>query len=168
MATDISGKCSSCGASIYRQHLDSGIARYEGGKLMCSHCVSEYERAHESDAGGEAFEPIELESGRDENASAKTDMSGSKIHAASAATLGKAHRWDDTRYTRALDPRSISAVRCRTFHAKLSEAALEFMNNQVNEWLDGNKNITIKFASSTIGVFEGKHAEPNLILTVFY
>ena len=42
------------------------------------------------------------------------------------------------------------------------------MNDQINDWLDGNDKISVKTATSTIGMFEGKHAEPNLILTIFY
>jgi hypothetical protein len=61
-----------------------------------------------------------------------------------------------------------AATRCRTFHAKLSDAAVAYMNTQINEWVDSDPEIEIKFAASTIGVFEGKHAEQNLIITVFY
>lgn len=163
--TEVSGTCQSCGASIYRQHLDSGIARYEGGKLMCSHCVAEYEAKHEGEVESAGYEPIELENQDEE---LKVDLSSSRIHQKSVATLGKAGRWDETRFARSLDPRSIAATRCRTFHCKLSEAAIDFMSTQINEWLDGTPNITVKFATSTIGIFEGKHAEPNLILTLFY
>jgi len=61
-----------------------------------------------------------------------------------------------------------SATRCRTFHSKLTDAAVAYMNNQVNEWVDSDPDIEIKFASSTIGTFEGKHSEQNLIITIFY
>ncbi|HUW84306.1 MAG TPA: hypothetical protein VMZ31_16085 [Phycisphaerae bacterium] len=61
-----------------------------------------------------------------------------------------------------------AATRCRAFHAKLSDAAVAYMNNQINEWVDSDPEIEIKFATSTIGVFEGKHAEQNLIITIFY
>jgi len=165
--TDISGECGSCGASIYRQHIDSGIARYEGGRMLCSHCVVEYEQAHEGEKG-EEYAPIEFDDG-DEEEELKVDLSQSRIHSASAATLGRAAGgWDDTNFERQLDARAISATRCRTFHSKLSEAALSFMNTQINEWIDKSPGITVKFATSTIGTFEGKHAEPNLILTLFY
>ncbi len=76
--------------------------------------------------------------------------------------------WNDARFDRQLDPRTVYSTRCRTFHSKLSEAALEFMNNQINEWIDKHDDLSIKFATSTIGTFEGKHSEPNLILTLFY
>lgn len=166
--SEISGECAECGASIYRQHIDSGIARYEGGRMLCSHCVQEYEKQHEGEQA-EQFAPIEFDDDDGDDDELKIDLSKSRIHGATASTLGRAQGgWDDTIYERQLDTRAISATRCRTFHAKLSEAALSFMNNQINEWIDKNPNITIKFATSTIGIFEGKHAEPNLILTVFY
>lgn len=166
MSDDIAGTCQECGASVYQQHLSSGIARNEDDKLLCPHCVTELKRSGE--AGGaddEIFEPIELDSDDDET---HVDMSHSRIRAATTATLGSIGGWDDTRFNRQLDPRAVSSTRCRTFHSKLSEAALEFMNNQINEWIDKEDNLSIKFATSTIGTFEGKHSEPNLILTLFY
>ena len=42
------------------------------------------------------------------------------------------------------------------------------MQGQINEWLDGNDQIVVKFVCANIGLFEGKHTEPNLILNVFY
>jgi hypothetical protein len=168
MSDDLAGTCEECGASVYRQHVTSGIARYEGGKLMCSVCVSEYERSHDAAESGvtEEFAPIELDSNGDDDV--HVDLSSSRIRSATASTLGQSKGWDDEKYGRQLDPRAISSTRCRTFHSKLSGPALEFMNNQLNDWVDTQGNITIKFATSTIGIFEGKHAEPHLILTVFY
>ncbi len=165
--SEICGACESCGASIYRQHIDSGIARYEGGKMLCTHCVAEYEKSHDGEAPGDEFAPIAFED--DDDDELDVDLSQSRIHSASASTLGQSQSgWDEGRYGRQLDTRAISATRCRTFHSKLSDAALSFMNTQINEWIDGDGSITVKFATSTIGVFEGKHAEPNLILTLFY
>jgi len=168
MRDEVTSVCAACGASVYKQHLESGIARYEEGKLLCSHCVAEYEKAHDAAAGAEpeVFEPIEFDDERPFEPGA--DMSQSRIHAASAATLGITGAWDDARFKRSLQTESTVATRCRTFHCKLSEAAVDFMNNQINEWLDHNDQIGIKFATSTIGNFEGKHTEPNLIVTIFY
>jgi hypothetical protein len=151
---------------VYRQHLDSGIARYENGKLLCAHCVADFERDHDAGRSGstDVLETISLEEHADRPS---PDMSQSRIMA-SSATLGTVGAWDEGRYRRSLDPNRGGATRCRTFHAKLSDAAIQFMNGQINEWLDANENISIKFATSTIGPFEGKHTEPNLILTVFY
>jgi hypothetical protein len=75
---------------------------------------------------------------------------------------------DESKFKRRLDPRSPFGTRCRTFHSKLSDGAVSYMNQLVNEWADGNPDVNIKFATSTIGIFEGKHADPHLIMTVFY
>lgn len=167
--------CESCGASVYPEHLDSGIARYENGRLLCAHCVAEFEREQKT-AGAtkvEALEPIVLESDdmgmSDSEGSGTTEMSSSRIHGMSESTLGHHAGADDaSRFKRPLDPKSPFATRCRTFHCKLSEGAIEFLNMQVNEWLDRETDIAVKFVRSDIGMFEGKHKEPNLILTLFF
>ena len=84
---------------------------------------------------------------------------------ASESTLGKraagaAHR--------ALNKTGQGATRLRTFHAKLADASLQYMEDQINEWLDGHPDVEVKFAETTVGVVEGKRAEPHLIITVWY
>jgi len=166
MATEHATPCAVCGANVYREHVDSGVARYENGKLMCKHCVNEYEKAHDAGGGAAAvaFEPIALEA----HEHAPRRNRDERIHGVSTATLGLAKAWDENRFKRRVDPKSAGATRCRTFHSKLSEAAIDFMTNQINEWLDENENIVVKFSSSTIGLFEGKHTDPNIIITLFY
>ncbi len=160
--------CEQCGASVYQEHLDSGIARYEADKLLCAHCVVEFEQSHDAAAGGvvDDFAPIELDDDGNDEKAATTDMSSSRIHTLSSATLGHGHA--ETQFKRPLQPNAAAATRVRTFHCRLSEGAIEFMSNQINEWADQHDDLTIKFVTSTIGMFEGKHTEPNLILTVFY
>lgn len=169
MKDEVTSTCQQCGASVYKQHVESGIARYERGKLLCSHCVAEFEHEHDKDGTvEEAYERIEFDNDDDRPDAPAADLSSSRIHGASATTLGVAGAWDDAKFKRPLLPNISGATRCRTFHCKLSEAAVEFMNNQINEWLDHNDKIVVKFSNSTIGNFEGKHTEPNLIVTVFY
>ncbi|RME39201.1 MAG: hypothetical protein D6788_05935 [Planctomycetota bacterium] len=162
--------CDQCGASVYREHLDSGIARYENGKLLCSVCVAEYERAHDAAGGGGAQDlaPIEFEDDEDDAAAGSSVMSSTRIHSVSAATLGKGDGWDESRFKRPLNPNGHGATRCRTFHCRLSDGAIEYMMKQINEWLDANEDVVIKFVNTSIGLFEGKHTEQNLIMTVFY
>ncbi len=82
-------------------------------------------------------------------------------------TAGKASH-DTSHLRRALVESAEVATRCRTFHAKLNDASLSYLDNLINEWVDSNPDVGIKFATSSIGVVEGKHAEPHLIVTVFY
>ena len=76
--------------------------------------------------------------------------------------------YDDTALKRPLLPEGAGATRCRTFHAKLNDGAVGFMNKHINEWTDGNPAVVLKYATATIGIWEGKKADPHLILTVFY
>ena len=59
------------------------------------------------------------------------------------------------------------ATRCRLFHCRISPGPLSFMENQINEWIDG-ENIEVKHVSQNVGVMEGKSTEPNLIVIVWY
>lgn len=163
MSSEKTESCHGCGATVYPEHLETGIAKRRDGKLLCSHCVKE----EETKATGvlDVLEPIPLDD--DDIGGTRVEMSDSVV-ALSSDKLNKTSAWDDSRFKRKLDPSAAGAIRCRLFHAKLSEGALEFLNNQVNEWLDQNDQITIKFVNSTIGLFESKHTEPNLILAIFY
>ena len=163
MAGDVAGSCKSCGASVYQKHLDSGIAKSVNGKLICAHCVKEEEGAVTEST--DVMAPIAFDT--DDSHGTKVDLSGSRIMT-TEDTLGKASSRDESRYKRQLDPRSPGASRCRTFHSKLSQGAVDFMDSQINQWLDENPDIVIKFTTATIGMFEGKHTEPNLILNLFY
>ncbi len=42
------------------------------------------------------------------------------------------------------------------------------MNEHINEWVDKHDDVEIKFARTVVGVFEGKHSDPNLLITLFY
>ncbi len=167
MAGDGTRVCQGCGATIYSEHLDTGIAGYHGGKLMCPHCLEEAASAADRTASGADTDDLEVISLADEDPAASSKGGGAQIKAfGSESHIGAT--FDDLNVERPLNPDASAATRCRTFHAKLNDGAVAFMNRQVNEWVDSDPNITIKFATSTIGVYEGKKADPHLILTVFY
>ncbi|MHC4064049.1 MAG: hypothetical protein ACYSUI_06050, partial [Planctomycetota bacterium] len=48
MAEQRVSACQACGASIYPEHMDTGIAGYSGGRLMCPHCFAADQKAHDS------------------------------------------------------------------------------------------------------------------------
>ncbi len=117
------------------------------------------------------LEPVELEPTEDELAPvslvepvADEPSPASKIRAFGVANAGRAtQNWK--RHTKATGN---GAIRVRTFHGKLSEQGMDFMDNQINEWLDNHPEIEIKFVTSAIGQFEGKIREPALVLNVWY
>lgn len=59
------------------------------------------------------------------------------------------------------------AIRCRVFHSKIAEAPLQYMQGQINKWLDGEE-VEVKHVGHLVGNFEGKTTEPNMIVMVWY
>ena len=163
--------CDKCGAAVYQEHIDSGMAKKRNGQLICPHCATEDDSPPEitvDEGAVDVFEPIAFEDDDADKDKGGNDPSQTSVSAMSESLLGAVGVWDDARFKRPLNPDVTTAMRCRTFHSKLTDGALTFLNSQINQWLDANKDITIKFANSTIGPFEGKHVEMNLIVTLFY
>jgi len=167
--------CDSCGASVYPEHLESGKAGVVSGELRCPHCLAEYKKTHHTDEERVVGQSTMKAPGEGEEletvAIIEDDESRSSHHVrtiSSDTLAGGAAAFDDGHFKRPLNSEAFGATRCRTFHAKLNDGAVAYMNNQVNEWSDANTDVTIKYATSTIGVWEGKKADPHLIVTIFY
>ena len=60
------------------------------------------------------------------------------------------------------------ATRVRTFHGRLSDEGMAFMDDKINEWIDMHPEVEIKHVSTTIGVFEGKIRDQALIVNIWY
>ena len=102
--------------------------------------------------------------------SIKLETNGENINEATQIrTFGS----DSTRerkeeYKRPLNTTGKGATRVRTFHTRLSNNAMAFLDEQVNEWVDENPDIEVKFSTSTVGMVESKKTEPHLIINVWY
>lgn len=59
------------------------------------------------------------------------------------------------------------ATHVRTFHSKLTDDALSYVDTQVNAWLDEHPEFEVKLVTTTIGTFTGKVKEPHLICQVW-
>lgn len=60
------------------------------------------------------------------------------------------------------------AVHVRSFHCKLSEDAMSFLDHQVNEWLDAHPEFEVKHVCTTSGEWQGKIGrEAHLIVQVW-
>ena len=138
--------CAECGASILEIHLKRGLAGRWAGNILCPICLRERKQAD--------MNTVEPES----------DLTGSSVMAGIVG--GVSH--DITNYRRPLNVTGKGATRVRTFHAKLSDGAIARMDQQINAWLDTQPDVEVKFASTAVGVWEGQHAEPSLVLTIFY
>jgi len=88
----------------------------------------------------------------------------SKIHNFSVAAVNHStHQWK-----RQPHHTDNGAIRVRTFHGRLSDQGLEYLDNAINDWLDKNPDIELKNVTSTVGLFDGKIKEPALILNLWY
>ncbi len=59
------------------------------------------------------------------------------------------------------------AIHVRTFHGKLTDDALVYMDQMINEWLDAHPQYEVKFVTSTVGTLTGKLKEPHLVCQVW-
>jgi hypothetical protein len=80
------------------------------------------------------------------------------------ARLGQRH--EDT-WERSPNVTGTGAIHCKSFHCKLTGDSLEFLDRQINEWLDLHPQYEVKFVTTSIGTWTGKLKEPNLIVNVW-
>jgi hypothetical protein len=72
-----------------------------------------------------------------------------------------------TDFKRPVNLNGQGATRCRMFHCKVAESSMDNMENQINDWLDSGQ-IEVKQVGHVVGMMEGKHTEPNVIVIVWY
>lgn len=163
-----SRSCQECGGAITAEQISAREAGLIKGVLMCPLCVS---AARQAAADARLATAANEAPAEDETislvGSEEVGSGPSKIHSfATGSTLSGEHH--DDQLNRPLTGPTEAPTRCRTFHAKLNDASIAYMDEQINAWIDGNDQIFVKTVSTTVGTFEGKHPEPNLIVTVFY
>ena len=81
-------------------------------------------------------------------------------------TFEKARRHEDN-WSRTPNTTGQGAIHVRTFHCKLTDDALTYLDQCVNEWLDAHPQYEVKFVTSSVGTLTGKLKEPNLICQVW-
>ena len=89
---------------------------------------------------------------------------GAQLRAFGAGVKGVGKK---EQFQRGLNVTGQGATRCRVFHSKIAVSSLEFMENQINDWLD-KENAEVKQVGHIIGIMEGKRPEPNLVVMVWY
>lgn len=56
----------------------------------------------------------------------------------------------------------------KIFFTKLHAGAIDFLSEQITEWLKQNPDVYIKHTNAVVGEIAAKKTEPNLIITVWY
>ncbi|NLW87592.1 MAG: hypothetical protein GXY38_12030 [Planctomycetes bacterium] len=90
-------------------------------------------------------------------------------HAVSMRAFGATAGFSKTvdKFKRPLNVNGTGATRCRIFYSKIAATSLEYMQNQINEWIDSDK-IEVKHVTEVVGTMEGKIAVPSIIVTIWY
>ena len=74
-----------------------------------------------------------------------------------------------TKFKRQTHITGTGACRVRSFHGRLSDEGLAFMDDKINEWLDNHPDVEVKFVNCFAGPLEGKvTGEQGLIVTLWY
>lgn len=96
---------------------------------------------------------------------ARPDAGSSKIRPMAQGLLGGT-RHEDT-WDRSPNVTGTGAIHVKSFHCKLTGESLEYLDRQINEWLDDHPQYEVKFVTTAIGEWTGKLKEPNLIVQVW-
>ena len=56
----------------------------------------------------------------------------------------------------------------KTFFSKLHAGAIDFLNNQIAEWLQNNPDIVVKRTNVVTGDVVSKKTEPNILYIIWY
>jgi hypothetical protein len=86
-----------------------------------------------------------------------------KIKAFGAIEGPRATKWKRTPLANDKSP-----VRVRTFHAKLSDQGLEYLDDAINHFIDDHPEVEIKFVTTNVGMFDGKFKDFALIVNIWY
>jgi hypothetical protein len=81
--------------------------------------------------------------------------------------LGAVKRHEET-WKRSPNVTGQGAIHLKTFHCKLNNESLDFLDQQINEWLDAHPQYEVKLVTNSVGDWTGKTGrEPNLIVQVW-
>lgn len=94
------------------------------------------------------------------------DPSGPVTTSRKITAFGKEQKHEE-QWTRTPNTTGTGAIHVKTFHSKITDDALKYMDQTINEWLDTHPEYEVKFVTSTVGVLSGKLKEPALICQVW-
>jgi hypothetical protein len=80
----------------------------------------------------------------------------------------KSTRKHEDKWCRTPNVTGTGAIHVKSFHCKMSDDSLVYLDQQVNEWLDAHPQYEVKLVTSSVGEFQGKMGrEVHLVLQVW-
>ena len=109
-------------------------------------------------------EPISIEGSDEEPLGISEGSSGRAISHTAGIRGGTAEGFS---FSRPMQTTGQGATRCRVFRSKISQPAVESLEEHINEWLDSD-DIDVKEVGHLIGTMHGKTDEDNIIVMIWY
>jgi len=81
--------------------------------------------------------------------------------------LGMKTQRHEEMWSRTPNTPGTGAIHVKTFHCKVTEDGMLYMDQMINEWLDHHPQYEVKFVQTSIGTFTGKIKEPHVICQVW-
>ncbi len=81
--------------------------------------------------------------------------------------IGEKSTRHEEQWARTPNTTGTGAIHVKTFHAKLTDDALRYFDQTVNEWLDAHPQYEVKLVSTSVGILTGKLKEPHLICQIW-
>jgi hypothetical protein len=109
--------CTGCGASVYREHIDRGLAGRWAGQLLCPHCLAEKKRPVTVAAAASSTPAVPPP---DEDHLAMADEAEGAAHPSRSSTFAGFAGLNDPDsmvYQRPLLPAGMALVECASFTA---------------------------------------------------
>ncbi len=79
-----------------------------------------------------------------------------------------AHAGSANKYKRTPTLTGKGAIRVRSFLGKISGPGMEYMDNNINLWLDSHPEVEVKFVTTTIGPTDGKSNDTSIVMNLWY
>ncbi len=71
------------------------------------------------------------------------------------------------KWIRPTNKTNTGATHLRSFHCKLTQESLAYLDDQINEWLDTHPDYEVKFVTTSVGEWTGKQKEPHMIVQLW-
>ncbi|MBN2583909.1 MAG: hypothetical protein JXL80_12650 [Planctomycetes bacterium] len=170
--------CSKCGSSIPMPDIIAGKAKLVSGQLLCGQCAEGGAAAVETPAPASQPVPAAPAPQPTGDGPGLISLPDDPVEplAIGKPVADEEHteiiargmqQRAEVQYSRQPHVSGTGPIRVKTFDTKLTRAAMELMDEQINMWLD-ETGYEVKLVTTTIGDVQAKTTEQHLIVNIWY